>query len=152
MFLAATAAFLLGARGASAQTLVVNAPRDGFLNLRTGPGTRYRVIRRMRHGSRVNVLARSGRWAKVRHQSGAVGWCYRPYLVQPARAGNNWRQVYSPGDGYLNLRTGPGTRYRIIRRMYNGEQVKLLARRGRWFKVRHQSGAVGWAYGAYLVR
>lgn len=150
-FLAAAVAFAAVPLAAEAQTLVVNSPGDGFLNLRTGPGTQYNIIRKMFNGSSVEVLERSGGWVRVRHQSGAVGWAFRQYLVRPEASGN-WRTVYSPGDGYLNLRTGPGTKYQIIMPMYNGERVKVLDRNGNWLKVRHESGTVGWAYRSYLVK
>lgn len=149
IFLAAAAAGLVTARAASAETLIVHSPGDGFLNLRTGPGTRYAIIRQMDHGSRVETLEWSGKWVRVRHQSGAVGWAYAEHLRRPASPS---RKIYSPRDGFLNLRTGPGTGYGIVMRMYNGERVEILDRSGKWRFVRHQSGAEGWAYVDYLVR
>ena len=53
--------------------------------------------------------------------------------------------------GSLNLRTGPGTKYQVIMRMYNGEEVEVLETKGKWVRVRHYSGSVGWAYRDYLV-
>jgi len=151
-FLAATAAFVVLGQAAEAQTLVINSPGDGFLNLRTGPGSQYAVIRKMYHGSTVEVLEDpGGAWLRVRHQSGAVGWAFRQYLVRPAGQQGAWRRVYSPSDGFLNLRTGPGTQFAIIMPMYNGERVRILERKGNWVRVEHETGAVGWAYRAYLV-
>jgi uncharacterized protein YraI len=149
-FLAASAGMLIASSlPARAETLIVNSPGDGYLNLRTGPGTGYAIIRPMYHGSRVETLEWAGNWVRVRHESGDVGWAYGQYLRRP---NTRWRSVYSPGDGYLNLRTGPGTKYSIIMRMYNGERVQILDRSGKWRYVRHQSGAEGWAYVDYLVR
>lgn len=63
------------------------------------------------------------------------------------------RMVNSPGDGYLNLRTGPGSDFRILRRMYHGERVDILERKGNWVRVyHHPTGARGWAYAKYLRR
>ncbi|HHS93831.1 MAG TPA: SH3 domain-containing protein [Rhodobacterales bacterium] len=147
--LSATSAFFAASLPAQAETLVVRSPGDGYLNLRTGPGTRYRIIRRMYNGSKVDVLEQAGNWVRVRHQSGDVGWASLKYLKRP---NTKWRKVYSPRDGYLNLRRGPGTGYAIIMRMYNGERVKILDRKGKWRYVRHENGAKGWAYVDYLVR
>ena len=147
-FLAAAAAFAATARAASAETLVVTSPGDGYLNLRTGPGSKFQIIRRMYHGSTVETLEYSGNWARVRHQSGDVGWAFRQNLSRPI---SRWLSVYSPSDGYLNLRTGPGTKYQVIMRMYNGEEVEVLETKGKWVRVRHYSGSVGWAYRDYLV-
>lgn len=147
-FLATATAFVATARAAQADTYVVNSPGDGYLNLRTGPGSNYAIIRPMTHGSTVETLEWAGNWVRVRHASGDVGWAFAKYL---GRAVSPYKQVYSPSDGYLNLRTGPGTQYNIIRRMYNWEGVKLLEIKGNWARVRHDSGATGWAHRRYLV-
>lgn len=134
-----------------AERMAVYAPGDGFLNLRTGPGTRFAVLRRMGHGSLVNTLELSGSWARVEHETGAVGWAHRRYMV-PVSTPPAQRIVHSPGDGFLNLRTGPGTRYAVVRRMYNGSRVQVLESAGSWVRVRHDSGDTGWAHGRYLRR
>jgi len=149
--IAAFLAALMFASWACAQTMVVNAPGDGYLNLRTGPGTRYAIITEMNHGTEVDILETVGRWARVQHQSGAVGWASRKYLV-PVHTGPVVLYVYSPGDGYLNLRTGPGTGYAIITPMYNDTEVQALERSGNWVRVRTEYGDEGWAYLRYLRR
>lgn len=63
----------------------VNSPGDGYLNLRSGPGSEYNIIREMSHGDRVVLLSSSGNWRRVRHNaSGAVGWAYKNYLQTSA--------------------------------------------------------------------
>lgn len=147
-FLITTGAACLTAGRAWADRRIVNSPGDGYLNLRTGPGSNFDVIRRMGHGSSVETLEWSEGWVRVRHQSGAIGWAFGKYLARPASSGGY--RVYSPGDGYLNLRTGPGTRFDILRRMYNGERVTILEVSGTWVRVRHESGAVGWCSSKFL--
>lgn len=142
---------LLFALSAQAEVMIVNSPGDGFLNLRTGPGTGFAIIMEMNHGTSVNTLEYSGNWARVEHESGAVGWAYRKNMVPYAQGPAKYR-VYSPSDGYLNLRTGPGTGYAIITRMYNGSWVEVLERSGNWVRVFHEYGDEGWAYGKYLTR
>ena len=136
------------AGAARADLLIVNSPGDGYLNLRTGPGTGFDIIHAMPHGSEVHALEWSGRWVRVRHESGFTGWCSSRFL---ARTGPKRLSVFSAHDGYLNLRQGPGTSHPILMRMNNGESVEVLASSGAWRKVRHPSGAVGWAHGRYLV-
>ncbi len=134
---------------AHAEMRVVNSPGDGFLNLRTGPGGQYDIILQMPHGSTVETLEIAGKWARVRHETGAMGWAFRKYMDNvPAALPRLY--VYSPGDGYLNLRTGPGSSYAIITRMFNDEWVEILERKGNWVRVFHQDGDEGWAYAKYL--
>jgi uncharacterized protein YgiM (DUF1202 family) len=147
-FFLVTALSILAAGPVRAETRRVNSPGDGFLNLRSGPGTDFAILRRMLHGSRVEVLERAGAWLRVRHESGATGWASGRYLVSLAPAGT--LIVADPQDGWLNLRSGPGSGFQIVTRMDNGTSVQVLERAGNWVRVRHQFGAVGWAYRPYL--
>lgn len=146
--LAVLAALVIGA-SAWAETLVVNSPGDGYLNLRTGPGGSFAIIMRMPHRSHLETLEYAGNWVRVRHETGNVGWAYRKYMSDPAPV---LHRVYSPNDGFLNLRRGPGTGYGIITPMYNGTRVEILKWSGKWVLVDTEYGQRGWAYSDYLVR
>lgn len=78
-----------------ADGLVVLSPSDGFLNLRTGPGSGFDIIFAMPNGSTVQTLEWSGSWVRVRHESGRTGWCAARYL---ARAGTSAHTVQIVGD------------------------------------------------------
>jgi uncharacterized protein YgiM (DUF1202 family) len=147
-FLAALA-LTLAAGAASAETRVVDTPRDGSLNLRTGPGTDFAIIVRMDHGDRVAVLERQGSWARVRHEDGFNGWASLNFLRPAGAAGT--LAVVPTNDGALNLRTGPGTEFDVIRRLSTGERVRVLETVGNWHRVRHPSGDEGWASARYLA-
>lgn len=150
VFLAAFFAVIVGAVAFAGEMRMVNSPGDGFLNLRTGPGSNFQILRPMDHGSIVEILETQGNWSRVLHEeSGAMGWAYRKYLL-PFDGGVATKFIYSPGDGYLNLRTGPGTDFAIIRQMYNGESVEIVEREGSWVRVYHQSGAQGWCSSKFL--
>lgn len=87
----------LVALGASFTGVSIAEARDavvtGTVNMRTGPGTEYRVIDRLRRGERVRIerCSRSGRWCEVRRR-GPDGWVSSRYL-RPT--GGGWR----PGGG-----------------------------------------------------
>lgn len=49
----------------------------------------------------------------------------------------------------LNVRTGPGTGYRVQGRASRGDQVQVLRQVGSWFEVL-LDGIKGWVHGAYL--
>ena len=50
----------------------------------------------------------------------------------------------------LNVRTGPGTQYRVIGALFQGAQVQVTNNSGPWFEILQTSGAKGWVHGAYL--
>ncbi|SFJ60451.1 SH3 domain-containing protein [Jannaschia pohangensis] len=140
---------LLSPLGAMAQTLFVSQNDDGYLNLRSGPGTRFDILRRLSPGDSVAVLETVGRWYRVRVSSGQEGWVAGDFLERgPAIPKALF--VDQTNDGYLNLRAGPGVGHPILRRMYPGDRLTPLATSGNWVQVRHVSGAVGWAHSGYI--
>ena len=53
------------------------------------------------------------------------------------------------GDGFLAIRTGPGTRYKVIGKLYNGDEVTTYRSHGEWQAVRGR-GVTGWVHGRWL--
>ncbi|MDJ0630440.1 MAG: SH3 domain-containing protein [Rhodobacter sp.] len=154
---------------AMAEPMVVG----GSSALRAGPDPLYLAETTLPHGARVDVIERSAGWAMVRVQSGGVGWIKASALVAPgqyrtARADSakprEWvaraapmvdvphTSVVWPSSGNLNLRSGPGTVYDVVRPMQRGDWVEVQDYAGAWVRLRHPSGDEGWAYRAYLTR
>ena len=97
---------LMLATGGMAETLIVDDPKDGWLNLRSGPGTSYRVLQRMDNGLRVEEVERRGNWSSVVLPSGVMGWSYRKYMrpAAPARSGVAGGWVTEEGEAGWALR------------------------------------------------
>ncbi len=55
------------------------------------------------------------------------------------------------GDNYLSLRTGPGTKYRALRRLGPDTIVTVLDRDGAWRLIELDDGTRGWAHGDYIL-
>ena len=53
------------------------------------------------------------------------------------------------GDGFLAVRTGPGSDYRMIDRLHNGDVVEHITSQGPWRGVRY-GGRKGWVHGNWL--
>lgn len=58
--------------------------------------------------------------------------------------------VKDTGDGYLNLRDGPGTRHDVLQRLSPGDRVDVEETLGRWYRVHLPSGERGWVSGDHL--
>lgn len=118
------------------------------LNLRTGPGTTYDVVKVMYQGSSVTVLAGSQNgWYQVRSGSD-TGWAFGDYLDLSGGGASGTATV---ATDVLNLRGGPSTNDSAIDRMYAGESVTVLdgPTNGGWYHVDYH-GEIGWAFGDYL--
>ncbi len=151
---------------------------DNYLSLRTGPGTGYREITRLRENTPLTVLGRSGSWMNVALQDGRSGWAYGGYIStlpgsqvsqprqdlapqDPAQQDQTARAFSPPrsgivgdltasGDTFLSLRADAGTQHSEIARLLTGTEVKMLAQKGAWVEVELANGMRGWAFGRYL--
>ena len=74
---------VLGADALSADAPVGQAIE--LLNIRSGPGTRFRVVGRLAAGERARLIARDAAagWLRIRTEAGLVGWVSRDYLDTP---------------------------------------------------------------------
>lgn len=146
------------------ETLYVNSPAAGKLNLRQGPGTDTSVLATLRHGSAVSIIGGAAPWRRVRTEDGMTGYVHDAYLstaapdhtapepITPA-PGRVLETLYvnAPRYGALNLRTGPGTGYDIAETMPQGTRVEILdGGTGPWRYLRSENGTQGYAHADYL--
>ncbi|EKE44254.1 hypothetical protein OCGS_1770 [Oceaniovalibus guishaninsula JLT2003] len=55
------------------------------------------------------------------------------------------------GDGFLAVRTGPGSDYPQIGAVHNGDRVGIYDKRGAWYAISFGPGnRLGWAHGNWL--
>jgi SH3-like domain-containing protein len=120
---------------ASAKRLVVSVKRA---NVRSGPGTNHDILLSVETYYPFDVLKKSGRWYRLRDFEGDVGWMHGSLLRQiPAVI------VKAP---LINVREKPGTNYKISFQAERGVCCKRLGQKGKWLKVQHADGEVGWIH------
>ena len=111
------------------------------VNLRKGPSTRYPIIWELGQGFPLKVVGSQGSWLKVSDFENDVGWIYRnlvskkPHLIVKVNK-NSKKQI--------NIRSGPGTNYKIVGKAQYGVVFETLQRENGWVKVRHETGLTGW--------
>ena len=68
---------------------------------------------------------------------------------------------HNAGNGFLAVRTGPGSGYSQLGELYRGDEIAVWDRDGSWYRVQCMSGRClnpywgqpdpnGWVYGRYL--
>ncbi|MCB2018986.1 MAG: SH3 domain-containing protein [Hydrogenophaga sp.] len=127
-------ALALPAGSALAQSMVSVRPQS--IHMRDGPGTRHDALWLVSRGYPLKVVGRKGNWLKVRDFEGDGGWVSRPltsttpyHIVKVSKA---------------NLRSGPGTSFRIKGSVQYGETLRTLQKKDGWVKVRHDTIGQGW--------
>lgn len=123
-------------KSVSYDVIVADFEGDGYLNLRTGPGTGYDVICRIYDGTGLHITAEiddghGNTWGET-YYNGSYGYVNLAYTRSAGSSGGGssaagyYVIVHDfEGEGYLNLRTGPGTSYSVICRIYDGTRLYI---------------------------
>lgn len=111
----------------------VNRP---VINMRAGPGTNHEATWRLNRGYPLIVTSRKGGWLQVRDFEDDTGWVLGSLTAKKPHF------VVKGQD--VNMRSGPGTRYRVVGKAQYGEVMQTLERRSGWAKVRSTDGLTGW--------
>jgi anionic cell wall polymer biosynthesis LytR-Cps2A-Psr (LCP) family protein/uncharacterized protein YraI len=157
----------------------MTVPVGDVVNVRSGPGIRFRTIGRMNGRQNARILGRSidGTWVNVRFpKSNRLGWVKAEVvkivtssgqpivalptsppsptaepIVQPTPVARAARVVVPSGD-VVNLRSGPGTNFRVIGRMFGRQSATIVGKTndGRWWQIQF-GGAAAWV-AAEIVR
>ena len=112
------------------------ATQSSNLNVRTGAwGT---VIGSLAKGTAVTVVETDGAWSRI--TSPMNGWVSTGYLssTQPytttTTSGMPTSGIVRVNTS-LNVRSGPGTQYKYVRSLYNGNSVYIYESRDGWYRI-----------------
>ena len=141
------------------------------LNLRKDLGPRQPSLATVRHGEKLEILARRRRFVKVRTGAGAVGWTDGALLFSPARMeelralARRAAGLPSQGDATvldtLNVHTHPDRQAPTFHRIKEGERVAVLEHSlvprttpelppDDWALVRFSDAVAGWVLARML--
>lgn len=98
------------------------------LNVRSGPGTSYRILGTLRRGQTVSVTDTSGAWRKFSYE-GRAAWAHGDYLSRVAtttssrpRSRAGFIQLAASGTGFYSYTTA-GRRWGTPRMIYGIERI-----------------------------
>ncbi len=106
------------------------------VNMRSGPGTGYAILWELGYGYPLMVKEKRGNWIKVLDFEGDTGWVYRSLVSRKAHLIVKKERV--------NIRSGPGKKYRIVGQANYGVVLRTLKCGKNWVKVKHENGLSGW--------
>ncbi len=128
--------------GVGAQSAIYASTTD-YLNLRSGAGTNYSIIKVIPKNTSVTVIDESkGNWLKVKLSDGTTGYCSSDYLDITTDAKTN---------AYLNMRKGPSTSYSIIKTISPNTKVDILRfSNASWVQIKLSDGTTGYVCTDYI--
>ena len=124
---------------AYAERLAVSAP---VANIRSGPGTRHSVLWKVEKYFPLLVINKTGEWYHFKDFEGDTGWVHNSLVGKIPT-------VITKNDT-CNIRSGPGTKHRILFTVEKGIPFKVLKRKDSWIHIEHSDGDKGWIHKALV--
>lgn len=109
------------------------------VNVRTGAGTNYEVSMELFEGYPLKVIDTQGEWLKIVDFENDSGWIHQSLVTE----GNT---VIVNGNKNVNMRAEPSTESTIVASVDRGVVMTKLESQGKWQKLKHATGLVGWIY------
>ena len=131
-------------------------PTMGGLNVRSGPGTNYKVVGWVVDGDEIDLIKVGSTWTKVAvTRTAKTGYIRNNYIKDladgdaPATSGTaSAGRVTGTGVG---LRKGAGTGTVKVATLSLGTKLKLWDESGNWYYVTTLSGVKGWVSKTYVA-
>jgi SH3-like domain-containing protein len=111
---------------------------SSIVNIRSGPDTKHDILWQIGKYHPILVLKKSGNWYHFRDFEGDKGWIHKSLVLNIPSVITNKEKC--------NVRSGPGTKYKILFATEKGVPFKSLKRKGNWIHVQHADGDKGWIH------
>lgn len=138
---AAAVLFFFAATQAAAAEYV--SVKGDNVNVRTGAGTNYEISMELFDGYPLKVVSTEGEWLKVVDFENDQGWIHQSLVTD----GNT---VIVNGNKNVNMRAEASTNSAVVATVDRGVVLTKLETQGKWVKLKHSSGLIGWIYGPLL--
>lgn len=116
------------------------------LNVRSSAATSSQVLTKLRDGSYVTLISKSGSWWKIEYAKGKYGYSHADYIRFLSSTPVNVKI----SSGYLNVRSGAGTSYSVKDTLSKGETVLVLSSSSSWSKILYHGTKTGYVSSKYL--
>jgi SH3-like domain-containing protein len=124
---------------ALAQRLAI---KSNVANIRSGPGKQYDILWQVEKYHPILIIDKNGKWYRFRDFEGDEGWIHVSLVGKiPAVITKSEKN---------NVRSGPGTGYKIKFTVEKGIPFRVLQRKNKWVYVRHADGDKGWIHTSLL--
>lgn len=116
------------------------------LNVRSAPnGT---VVGYLTRGDKVTVIGVSGSWSQINTSKYKGKWVSTAYLSATKVSKTTTKTKYVTAS-VLNVRNGPGTKYKVVGYKKNGNKVTVYSTKNGWSKI--SSTKDEWVSNTYLT-
>ncbi|WP_230208448.1 SH3 domain-containing protein [Microlunatus sp. Gsoil 973] len=133
-----------------------SATATAGVNIRSGPGTSYRIVGGLATGQRITAVGKPHNgWVKVQF-NGSTAYVSAQYLdLKSGSASAGPASIYTKGSkiatAALNVRQGPSLGAKVIGYVAQGQNVTLTGKQSRGFAEMLYGGQRAWVSAQYLA-
>lgn len=127
------------------------------VNIRSGPGTSYRVMKTVPKGTPVEKISQNGSWVKIK-LDGIIRYCHANYLTKDSNGGSGTNNTYKEEVNYvtvnnLNVRYSPREGSKVFKKLNKGDSVRVVVedRNDGWKKI-NINGKAYYVSASYLSK
>jgi uncharacterized protein YgiM (DUF1202 family) len=123
------------------------------VNIRSGAGTDTKILGGLYRGQTVTAVSSAQGWTKIKF-AGSTAYVASRYLSKgtdlpsPKKIGAGTVKITTTA---LNLRSGPGLSYRVIKVLKDGERVTMTGKTARGWAQLVSGRSTGWSSTQYLA-
>jgi uncharacterized protein YgiM (DUF1202 family) len=114
------------------------------VKVRSGPGTRHKIIAEIKANTKVNVAGKEGGWLRVVSRQGRPpGYIDERFAKPIAAEGSEQARGHSgtyKTTADASVREGPGIHYKALARIQEDTLVTVVGADGEWLKVESRRG------------
>lgn len=118
------------------------AVKVGLANVRSAPNKKAEIAWQVTKYHPFQIVKKKGDWYQCKDFEGDSGWVYKSLL-------NKISTVITIKEN-CNVRSGPGTKNRILFIVDREVPLKVIKRQGRWLKIAHEDGDQGWIHASLI--
>src|SRR5919109_417573 len=114
--------------------------------VRRGPGTNHEVIAIVPAGIKIHVVGREGEWLKIESKQGNRPGYIHSRDARPWETTQSTKPTPVPVKGIyvttadVDLRSGAGLNYTVLRKIPKGIKVHVIAAEGEWLRIESKHG------------
>ena len=103
------------------------------LNVRTGPSMQYTLIGVLYRNAKITILGQKNGWYQISYKSYEKAYVSSKYVS--LESPSNPKMYGFVSDNFVNVRTGPSTRYDIVGKLYFGTRFAIEEKEGNWYRI-----------------
>ncbi len=111
-------------------------------NVRSAPSKKSEIAWQVTKYHPFQIIEKKGAWFKCKDFEGDSGWVYKTLL-------NKISTVITIKEN-CNVRSGPGSKNRVLFIVDREVPLKVLKRQGRWLQIAHEDGDKGWIHASLV--